>query len=96
MKTETAAAVKIRPRQSFDSGRDCAGLPGVEEMVGLFINTLPLRLMMEPETGLLDWLARVQEELTELRQYEHTPLVQVQEWSGTGRGVPLFDTIVAF
>jgi amino acid adenylation domain-containing protein/non-ribosomal peptide synthase protein (TIGR01720 family) len=73
-----------------------AGLPGVEKMVGLFINTLPLRLTVEPERELLDWLGRVQDELTELRQYEHSPLVQVQEWSGTGRGVPLFDTIVAF
>ena len=73
-----------------------AELPGVEEMVGLFINTLPLRLTIDPGAGLLDWLGRVQEDLTELRQYEHSPLVQVQEWSGTGRGVPLFDTIVAF
>jgi non-ribosomal peptide synthase protein (TIGR01720 family) len=73
-----------------------AGLPGVEEMVGLFINTLPLHLTIDPGAGLLDWLGRVQNELTELRQYEHSPLVQVQEWSGTGRGVPFFDTIVAF
>jgi non-ribosomal peptide synthase protein (TIGR01720 family) len=36
-----------------------AGLPGVEKMVGLFINTLPLRLTVEPERELLDCTGRV-------------------------------------
>jgi non-ribosomal peptide synthetase component F len=77
------------------SGRP-AGLAGVEEIVGLFINTLPLRIKLSPEAGVLQWLKQVQEQLVEVRQYEHTPLVEVQRWSDVARGLPLFESIVVF
>lgn len=35
MKTEIGATVKIRPRQSFDAGSDCTGLPGVEGCIDI-------------------------------------------------------------
>jgi amino acid adenylation domain-containing protein len=77
------------------SGRP-AELAGVEQMVGLFINTLPLRVEAESEANLGGWLQRLQAEQAEMRQYEYSPLVEVQGWSEVERGVGLFETLLAF
>ncbi|HJR08608.1 MAG TPA: non-ribosomal peptide synthase/polyketide synthase [Pyrinomonadaceae bacterium] len=73
-----------------------AELAGVEAMVGLFINTLPLRVEVDGEQELLPWLKSLQEQQTELRQYEYSPLVQVQGWSDAPRGLPLFESLLVF
>ncbi len=77
------------------SGRP-AELAGAEEMVGLFINTLPVRVAVPGEAEAGAWLGELQERLAELRGYEHTPLVEVQGWSGVARGEALFDTLFVF
>lgn len=77
------------------SGRP-ADLPGVESMIGLFINTLPLRARVEPDMPLIDWLKRLQEQQVDLRQYEYSPLAEVQRWSDIGHGEPLFESIFVF
>ncbi|MEA2563974.1 MAG: hypothetical protein QOH06_5478 [Acidobacteriota bacterium] len=71
-------------------------LAGSESMVGLFINTLPVRVRIEEREELRTWLRRLQDRLLELRRFEHSPLVQVQKWSGVRHGEPLFQTLVAF
>ena len=71
-------------------------LPGVEEMVGLFINTLPVRVRVAPELPAREWLAGIQAGAAELREYEHSPLVQVQAWSDVPAGRPLFESNVVF
>ncbi|MFF7338400.1 amino acid adenylation domain-containing protein [Streptomyces sp. NPDC008163] len=73
-----------------------AALPGVESMVGLFINTLPLRLRVPEELSLGPWLREVQERQTAVREHEHSPLSLVQRWSGLPAGQPLFESIVVF
>ncbi|HMB02822.1 MAG TPA: condensation domain-containing protein, partial [Isosphaeraceae bacterium] len=77
------------------SGRPAA-LAGVESMVGLFINTLPVRVQVPEDARLVPWLKRLQEQQVELRQHEHSPLVQVQGWSDVPRGQPLFESILVF
>ncbi len=77
------------------SGRP-ATLPGVELMIGLFINTLPVRARIDPEERLLPWLKRLQDQQLALLEYQYTPLVQIQGWSELPRGQPLFESIVAF
>ena len=77
------------------SGRPAA-LPGVESMVGLFINTLPVRLVADPVARLDAWLASVQKSLLELRQHETAALAQVQRASEVPPGEPLFQSLVAF
>lgn len=62
------------------SGRS-APLAGIEHMVGLFINTLPLRVSVNPEQPLLTWLRQVQAQNLEMLQYEYTPLVEALRWS---------------
>lgn len=71
-----------------------ASLPGIEQSVGLFINTLPVRVRVDDNQVLGDWLASLQENLLQVRQYEHTPLVRIQEWSDMPRGESLFDAIL--
>ena len=77
------------------SGRPAA-LPGIESMVGLFINTLPVRVRSIPARRSSPGCATLQERQSKLRQYEHSPLVDVQGWSEVPRGTPLFETIVVF
>jgi amino acid adenylation domain-containing protein len=77
------------------SGRPSALLKA-ESMIGLFINTLPVRVQVNPEAFLLPWLKQIQLQQVETRQYEYTPLVEIQGWSEVSRGLPLFESIVAF
>ncbi|MBI1853016.1 MAG: amino acid adenylation domain-containing protein [Planctomycetes bacterium] len=71
-------------------------LPGVETMVGLFINTLPLRVRVTRSPALVPWLTSIQAQQAEARAYEWSPLSQVQAWSGVPHGTALFDSIVVF
>jgi amino acid adenylation domain-containing protein len=77
------------------SGRP-AELAGAEEMVGLFINTLPLRVEVREEEEVWRWLEEVQERQGEVQEYEWSPLVEVQGWSEVERGGALFESILVF
>ncbi len=77
------------------SGRS-ADVPGVETMLGLFINTLPLRVTVSPDALRRDWLRELLQQNAELRQYEHTSLAQIQSWSQMPRGSHLFDSLLVF
>nr|WP_158454131.1 non-ribosomal peptide synthase/polyketide synthase [Pseudomonas aeruginosa] len=76
------------------SGRP-AELRGIEEQIGLFINTLPVVASPCPEQPLGDWLQAVQGENLALREFEHTPLYDIQRWAGQV-GEALFDNILVF
>ncbi|MDH0639563.1 non-ribosomal peptide synthase/polyketide synthase [Pseudomonas sp. GD03860] len=76
------------------SGRP-AQLPGSQDTLGLFINTLPIVQAPLPEQRLGDWLQALQAYNLAVREHEHTPLSQVQRWAGRG-GQALFDSIVVF
>ncbi|HEV2734459.1 MAG TPA: amino acid adenylation domain-containing protein, partial [Longimicrobiaceae bacterium] len=76
------------------SGRP-AEVEGVEGMVGLFINTLPVRVPVPADMGVLPWLRALQERQARVREYEFSPLAQVQRWSGV-EGGPLFESILVF
>ncbi|HYX25875.1 MAG TPA: amino acid adenylation domain-containing protein, partial [Thermoanaerobaculia bacterium] len=71
-------------------------LDGVETMVGLFINTLPLRVRVEPDAILATWLRRLCALSFDLQLYEYTPLADVRRWIGFPAGLPLFESIVVF
>ena len=77
------------------SGRP-SGLPGITSMVGMFINTLPVRVRIPSGVRVADWLEDLRRQEAALLQYEYTPLVEVQLCSGTPRGAPLFESILAF
>ncbi|BBP64619.1 hypothetical protein PHLH5_21600 [Pseudomonas sp. Cab53] len=73
-----------------------ADLTGVAEMIGLFINTLPLRVSVDPNATLGDWLGALQGLNVDMRDFEHTPLTDIQGWSDFPRGETLFDSILVF
>ena len=77
------------------SGRPST-LAGVEDMVGLFINTLPVRVKLSPQEALLPWLNHLQSQLLEVRQYEYTPLSAIQKWSEIPSGRSLCESILVF
>ena len=77
------------------SGRP-AELDNVESMVGLFINTLPVRVNVQHDTKLIDWLKQLQAQQVEMRQFEYSSLVQIQGWSDVPRDMPLFESILVF
>ncbi|MCF4994542.1 amino acid adenylation domain-containing protein [Pseudomonas syringae] len=72
-----------------------AALPGIEQQVGLFINTLPVIGTPRPDQTVGDWLQAVQAQNLGLRDFEHTPLADIQRWAGQG-GEALFDNILVF
>ncbi|AFZ17607.1 non-ribosomal peptide synthetase [Allocoleopsis franciscana] len=77
------------------SGRPSA-LLNVESMVGLLINTLPIRVQVAPDEFLLPWLKHIQAQYIEMGQYEYSPLVEIHGWSEIPRDLPLFESLVIF
>ncbi|MGW0366580.1 amino acid adenylation domain-containing protein [Streptomyces sp. NPDC002990] len=71
-------------------------LAGVDSMVGMLINTLPVRVRIDESAPVADWLAEVQRGQVEARQYEYVPLPRIQGWSGAERGAGLFRSLVVF
>src|SRR5262245_24175364 len=65
-------------------------------MVGMLINTLPVRVRVDGGARVLDWLRELQARQADARQYDWTPLVELHGCSGVPRDVPLFDNIFIF
>ncbi|WP_256327548.1 condensation domain-containing protein, partial [Variovorax sp. EL159] len=68
-------------------------LPGVERMVGLFINTLPVRMQFEPWEPIAQVLARLQDEQSAMAAHQHLGLSEIQRLAGFP---VLFDTLFVF
>ncbi len=66
------------------------------EMVGLFINTLPVRVRIEHDAAVGEWLGGLQREQIDTAAHEATPLADVQAWSDVPKGEPLFQTLLVF
>ncbi|WP_256376925.1 non-ribosomal peptide synthetase [Nitrosospira multiformis] len=72
-----------------------ATLPGAEHLLGLFINTLPVSVTLQPEYQIGAWLRDLQAQNLASREHEQTPLYEIQRWLGqSGQG--LFDSILVF
>jgi len=82
----------------FGATRACRrSIPGdFTDAVGVFINTLPVRARVSANDELGRWLRDIREQHVAVRPFEHTPLADVQRWSGIRGGEALFDTIVVF
>jgi amino acid adenylation domain-containing protein len=75
------------------SGRPAA-MPDVERMVGMFINTIPVRVQIAPEMRVVDWLEVLQAAQSEAREYQYSSLVDVKRWSKLPAGADLFETVL--
>ena len=76
------------------SGRS-AEVKGIEEMVGLFINTIPMRVHSAPGVKIIDVLTEIENLLREREKFESTSLVDIGSYSPAAGMGSLFDTIVA-
>ncbi|MET7323117.1 amino acid adenylation domain-containing protein [Streptomyces sp. NPDC005549] len=74
------------------SGRD-ADVPGIEDMVGLLINTVPLRARWSGTTTARELLASVRAHQSAVLPHQHVSLARIARRAGTGA---LFDTLVVF
>ena len=77
------------------SGRP-AGLPGALELVGPFVNNLPVRAKFAPTDTLAEFFAALQKTQIDLSQHQDTSPVQIQEWSQVPLRFRLFDSLVVF
>jgi amino acid adenylation domain-containing protein len=75
------------------SGRP-ADLEGADAMVGLFINSLPVRVRIDPGQVVSRWLRDLQARQALMRQHDTTPLVDIQTWLGVRAGTSLFDSLL--
>nr|MDT0525596.1 condensation domain-containing protein [Streptomyces sp. DSM 41633] len=66
-------------------------VPGIDRMIGLFTNTVPVRVRIRPGETLAALLRRVQDEQSELLAHQHTALADIQRDAGGD----LFDTMTA-
>jgi amino acid adenylation domain-containing protein len=65
-------------------------------IVGVLINTVPVRVKMEPGAEVIDWLKGLRAQHLAARPYEHTPLVVIQTCSSVLANRRLFESIVVY
>ncbi|OMD34926.1 hypothetical protein BSK56_33390, partial [Paenibacillus borealis] len=75
------------------SGRP-AEVPGIERMIGLFINTTPVRVSSSPGQSVTVLLQQVQEAALASESHSHYPLYEIQGLSALKQG--LIDHILVF
>ncbi len=69
-------------------------LAGVESMIGLFINTVPVRVRADPDESITQLLTRMHREQTDLLDHHYLGLTDIQQSAGTTDA--LFDTLTVF
>jgi len=65
-------------------------------MVGLLINTLPMRVPITANLSIITWLKELRSQWISLRRFENTPLMDIQAWSDISPGKPLFESLIGF
>lgn len=87
-------------RQDIVFGATVSGRPaeisGIESMIGMFINTLPVRVRVEREAPLLAWLKGLQARQAESRQHENVPRSQIHACSEVPWNLSLFESTLVF
>ncbi|WP_431949197.1 amino acid adenylation domain-containing protein [Nocardia lijiangensis] len=68
-------------------------LDGVDDMVGLFANTVPVRVRFDAGTSLRQLVTRLQAEQVSLLDGHHVGLADIQRAAGAGE---LFDSLLAY
>ncbi|SFB04739.1 non-ribosomal peptide synthase domain TIGR01720/amino acid adenylation domain-containing protein [Amycolatopsis marina] len=71
-------------------------LPGSDDIVGMFINTLPVRVGVDGNRDLVGWLRDLQADQVASREHEFVSLADLTTWSDLPNGSALFDSIVVF
>jgi non-ribosomal peptide synthetase component F len=75
------------------SGRS-AGIKGIDNVVGLFINTIPLRVRTQPGETIKNVPVRLYHDLQQREQFENTSLITIKEYMDTSVTDSLFDSVL--
>jgi len=75
------------------SGRS-AGMKGIDNVVGLFINTIPVRVRTQPEETIGNVPDRLYNDLQQREQFENTSLIIIKEYLDTSAIDYLFDSVL--
>lgn len=79
-------------------GVTCTGRPAelaqVENRVGLYINTIPLRVKFDPAQTCKDWLKSLQKNQLNVLDYQYSPLLDIQKCSELGTDNPLLNILL--
>jgi amino acid adenylation domain-containing protein len=73
-----------------------ANLAGVADITGIFLNTLPVRVKVNSEASVVEWLQELQAVQAESRRFGFVSLTQIEALSELPGGDHLFDSIVVF
>jgi len=71
-------------------------LPGVENILGLMINKLPLRMRVRADMVCGEWLQKLFQRTTAIHNYDYYPLQRMQSFSDLEPGQALFDISYTF
>ena len=71
-------------------------LPGIENAIGSFINTLPCRIQISPDQFVDQWLQQIQTQQVQAMQWDFASLAEIQRLSAQGANQSLFDSILVF
>ncbi|HSM66117.1 MAG TPA: MupA/Atu3671 family FMN-dependent luciferase-like monooxygenase [Ilumatobacteraceae bacterium] len=77
------------------SGRG-SSVADADRIVGCLINTLPVRARLDPDVKVAEWLRALRASELEARDFEHTPLMELQTWARVPAGRALFDSLIIF
>ncbi|QDV10111.1 Linear gramicidin synthase subunit D [Planctomycetes bacterium Poly30] len=69
-------------------------IPGIEEIVGMFIHTVPVRAKIDWSAPASEWCARLQRDQLDAQPHETTSLAAIQRASEVPQGTPLFETLL--
>ncbi|MER7213434.1 amino acid adenylation domain-containing protein [Streptosporangium sp. NPDC000239] len=71
-------------------------LAGAESMIGIFIQTLPVRVLVDGARPLLSWLSELQQAQARARGHEAVSPARIRSWTGLPPGTSLFDSTIVF
>jgi amino acid adenylation domain-containing protein len=80
---------------STTSGRP-PELDGVEAMVGLFINAVPVRIKVAPDRSVAEWLGEIQRDLFKTQEHQYLGTAAIRDASAVESGEALFETLLSF
>ncbi|WP_326556943.1 non-ribosomal peptide synthetase [Micromonospora sp. NBC_01796] len=82
----------------FGAVRSCrrGSIEQADTIIGMLINTVPLRIDVHPRRTVRDWLVEVRAQIDAVRSHQVAPLTAVQRWSELPPSEPLFESLLMY
>ncbi|MFK3982286.1 amino acid adenylation domain-containing protein [Micromonospora sp. NPDC050397] len=82
----------------FGAVRSCrrGSIDGADTIIGMLINTVPLRIDVRPQRLVRDWLVDVRAQIDAVRPHQLAPLTAVRDWTGQPAADPLFESLLVY